>query len=214
MILYFCFLPTATREEGSRFEAEGSGTTASVAWFFPDRVFIASVGDSGVSLGWADEHNELKAAQVTPDHRPEIPEERLRIEGENGEGPGRVGQRKNDAGKPCGPFRVYMKDVNFPGLMVSRSLGDTMAHRCGCTSEPYVYEHVWSAVDKYLILASDGLWDVMDATEAMQIAHFQKKANAASQYLCKQALRKRSNDNVTAVHIIIKKAVSGFCCVQ
>lgn len=201
--------------EGSQFEAEGSGTTASVAWFFPDRVWVASVGDSAVALGWAGEGNELKAAQITPDHRPEIPEERLRIEGDpKGTGPGRVEQRKNDKGKGVGPFRVYMKDVNFPGLMVSRSLGDTMAHRCGCSSEPYVYEHVWSAVDKYMILASDGLWDVMDATDAMQIAHFQKRSNSAANHLCEEAIKKRSNDNTTAVHVIIKRANSGVCSLQ
>ena len=34
-------------------------------------------------------------------------------------------------GKPVGPARVWLKTQNIPGLAMSRSLGDTVAHTVG-----------------------------------------------------------------------------------
>ena len=37
-----------------------------------------------------------------------------------------------------GPHRVWMKDENIPGLAMSRSFGDTVAHQVGVISEPEI----------------------------------------------------------------------------
>ena len=35
-----------------------------------------------------------------------------------------------------GPARVWLKNVDIPGIAMSRSLGDKVAHRAGCISTP------------------------------------------------------------------------------
>jgi serine/threonine protein phosphatase PrpC len=47
------------------------------------------------------------------------------------------------------------------GLAMSRSIGDIIAHTAGVSAEPEVTEHVIEQNDLFLILASDGIWDVM-----------------------------------------------------
>ncbi len=38
--------------------------------------------------------------------------------------------------KSVGPHRVYMKYDSSPGLAMSRSMGDLVAHSCGVSSDP------------------------------------------------------------------------------
>ena len=46
------------------------------------RMYVAHVGDSAVVVGERDQDSDvrLKALEVTQDHKPEVPEERERIE--------------------------------------------------------------------------------------------------------------------------------------
>jgi hypothetical protein len=34
----------------------------------------------------------------------------------------------DEAGRPMGPYRVWLQDAWLPGLAMSRALGDTLAH--------------------------------------------------------------------------------------
>ncbi|CAN0541399.1 unnamed protein product [Ectocarpus sp. 12 AP-2014] len=52
---------------------------------------------------------------------------------------------------------------------MSRSLGDDIAHQAGVSSEPEVKEHQIDANDQFLILATDGVWDVTEIGQAVQI---------------------------------------------
>ncbi len=40
-----------------------------------------------------------------------------------------------------GPYRVWMKQENIPGLAMTRSFGDVMASTVGVISEPEIIEH-------------------------------------------------------------------------
>lgn len=44
----------------------------------------------------------------------------------------------DEAGKPAGPHRVYLRETNVPGLAVSRCFGDYVASAAGVTSIPDV----------------------------------------------------------------------------
>lgn len=44
----------------------------------------------------------------------------------------------DEAGKPAGPHRVYLRETNVPGLAVSRCFGDYVAASAGVTSTPDV----------------------------------------------------------------------------
>jgi serine/threonine protein phosphatase PrpC len=57
------------------------------------------------------------------------------------------------------------------------------------------------------VIASDGLWEVMDVNEVAKILHKVRKANMgagdASKTLCSMALEKGSSDNVSAVVVYV-----------
>jgi serine/threonine protein phosphatase PrpC len=53
------------------------------------------------------------------------------------------------------------------GLAITRALGDQAYKNFGVTSTPYVVRHVIRPFDKYLILASDGVWDTLTDQQAV-----------------------------------------------
>ena len=48
-----------------------------------------------------------------------------------------------------------------PGLAMSRSLGDTLAHSVGCSCEPDITHTVLGLKDRIIVVASDGVWDFL-----------------------------------------------------
>jgi len=55
------------------------------------------------------------------------------------------------------------------GLAMSRSLGDAIVHKCGVSAEPEVLEHQVDEMDEFIIIATDGVWDVVDNAHAAQM---------------------------------------------
>ena len=93
----------------------------------------ANVGDSRVILGAVDGSGNLKVEEVSHDHKPDNPDEQKRIEASGG----RVfGVRYPDG--VVGPARVWLAKKYAPGLAMSRSLGDTVAHSVGVSSTPEI----------------------------------------------------------------------------
>ena len=52
---------------------------------------------------------------------------------------------------------------------MSRSIGDFVANSVGVISEPEVYSRLLKKEDKFIILASDGLWEFITSKEAVEI---------------------------------------------
>ena len=76
--------------------------------------------------------------ELSHDHKPNIKEEKERIEKSGGE----VDQEfLNETDEKSDlPFRVWKKGCDYPGLAVSRSLGDKIAEEIGVISEPEIIE--------------------------------------------------------------------------
>lgn len=49
--------------------------------------------------------------------------------------------------------------MEAPGLAMSRSLGDKAGRDLGVISEPDVYEIILKEEDKFIVIASDGVWE-------------------------------------------------------
>ena len=45
---------------------------------------------------------------------------------------------KNKWNESIGPLRIYEGETRIPGLAISRSLGDIIAHEVGVINEPYI----------------------------------------------------------------------------
>jgi serine/threonine protein phosphatase PrpC len=65
--------------------------------------------------------------------------------------------------------RVWMKDVDMPGLAMSRSLGDIAAETVGVFAEPELAEVILGKNDKFIIWATDGVWEFISSQEAVNI---------------------------------------------
>ena len=63
-----------------------------------------------------------------------------------------------------------------PGLSMSRSLGDTIAHSVGCSCEPDITHTVLGLSDKIIVIASDGVWEFLtNETVADIVTQFYNK---------------------------------------
>ena len=104
---------------------------------------------------------------LSNDLKPTLPLEKQRIL-DNG---GKVEQYKDKYGKAIGPYRVWVKDEMFPGLAMSRSIGDFIATSVGVIPNPEIIEYNLNKGSKYMIIASDGLWQYMSNEKVMYIGN-------------------------------------------
>jgi serine/threonine protein phosphatase PrpC len=151
-----------------RIDSEFSGTTLSMAIIRGNTVTGVNIGDSRVILG-KEEGGRIVAQDITFDHKPDTPAEKERILQHGG----RVFAVEYDDGID-GPPRVWLGHMDIPGLAMSRSLGDVVAHSAGVISDPEFTEYELNPVtDKFLVVATDGLWEFIDNAETaeMVVAH-------------------------------------------
>ena len=65
-----------------------------------------------------------------------------------------------------GPARVWLAHADIPGLAMSRSLGDKVAHTAGVSSEPEIFElKLVVGEHLFLVSATDGLWEFITSQE-------------------------------------------------
>merc|ERR1712216_343847 len=62
-----------------------------------------------------------------------------------------------------------MKHQDAPGLPMSRSMGDSVAASVGCSAEPEVRVHALQSEDKFIVLASDGVWEFISNLECVKV---------------------------------------------
>eukprot|EP01054_Gregarina_sp_Poly1_P000301 Gregarina_sp_Poly_1__300@NODE_1074_length_5174_cov_263_109262_g746_i0_p2_GENE_NODE_1074_length_5174_cov_263_109262_g746_i0NODE_1074_length_5174_cov_263_109262_g746_i0_p2_ORF_typecomplete_len504_score93_47PP2C/PF00481_21/3_3e35PP2C_2/PF13672_6/7_4e14SpoIIE/PF07228_12/0_00018_NODE_1074_length_5174_cov_263_109262_g746_i01051616 len=95
------------------FDAALSGCTATVIIHDIEKkkLYVAHVGDSRAVLAQRNSEGQVKAVDLTNDHKPTMEGEKARIESKGGE----VKRLEGDI-----PFRVFLKDKMYPGLAMSR----------------------------------------------------------------------------------------------
>lgn len=147
-----------------------SGCTASVSIVRDHTVLTANVGDSRTVLGRKCEGG-WQAVDLTVDHKPELHQEKVRIEKCGGRVEPIRGRGYVDSGTDAfvGPARVWLKQYRYPGLAMSRSFGDYIASKIGVICEPEISQYDCSAKDKFLVTATDGVWDVVTSQECVEI---------------------------------------------
>lgn len=180
---------------------ETVGSTAVVALVCSSHIIVANCGDSRAVLCRGKEPMALSI-----DHKPNREDEYARIEASGG----KVIQWNG--------HRV------FGVLAMSRSIGDRYL-KPWIIPEPEIMFVPRAREDECLILASDGLWDVMSNEEACDIARkriliwhkrngvaslvdrgkgIDPAAQAAAEYLSMLALQKGSKDNISVIVVDLK----------
>lgn len=184
-----------------------SGSTCVSLIYTPKKVFCINLGDSRCIVGRFDGQN-WTSKDLSVDHKPEIESEKERII-QNG---GIVRQSKDEDGEFLGPQRVWRQDVEMPGLAMSRSFGDQIAHQLGVICEPEMVEYELNEEDKFLILASDGIWQFISSQECVDIVkdyYISESYKGALKHLYKESCQRwideeESIDDMTLIIVFFK----------
>jgi len=163
-------------------------------------ILSANVGDSRAILS-----RRQKALDLTRDHKPNEEKERARILA--------MGEEIE--------WDPYAHVHRVRNLSLSRAIGDKFA-KPAISGEPEIKRFPMSRDgDEFILLASDGLWDVMDSQEVVSFVH--KRLNAAtnapvvdrkrilaerrkkmSRYVAYEALLRGSGDNICVIIVWLK----------
>jgi protein phosphatase 1B len=162
-----------------------SGTTAICAFIARTHIFIANLGDSRAVLSRSG-----KRVFSTTDHKPINPEEKERIQKAGG--------------------NVMIQRVNG-SLAVSRALGDyeykQVEGKNACeqlvSPMPEVSVEEQDNADEFLVLACDGIWDVMSNDDLCDFIRHQLSIYKSLGTVCSSVidtcLHKGSKDNMSVV---------------
>ncbi|MBA0625946.1 hypothetical protein Godav_003690 [Gossypium davidsonii] len=162
-----------------------SGTTVLTAMIFGRSLLVANAGDSRAVLSW---HG--RAIEMSKDHRPCCMKERRRIEALGG----------------------FVDDGYLNGqLGVTRALGDwhiegmkETGERIGpLSAEPELKMITLTKEDEFLIIGSDGIWDVFTSQNAIDFTRRRLQEHNDVKLCCKEiveeAIKRGATDNLTVV---------------
>lgn len=165
-----------------RIDTEFSGTTLTMVIIRSNRIIGINIGDSRAIVG-RHESGKLVAEEFTTDHKPDRPDEKERILAAGG----RVFAVEYDDGID-GPPRVWLGHMDVPGLAMSRSLGDAVAHTAGVISEPEFSERELDpAKDRFIVIATDGLWEFCENDETVDMTNATSGPSEAVDRLVREA---------------------------
>lgn len=181
---------------------ELSGCTASVILNVDNKLYMGHVGDSRIMyVSEKDlENSNWLPTYLSQDHKPNVPEEKARIESKSGE----VKRISKDS-----PYRVYNKGQLQPGLAITRAMGDISAHLCGVIHEPEIF-----GIDcvreqgGFIVVASDGAWEFLSPDSIAKC--LQKHKVNSAEYIANKAFNRWVNqgidnsDDITALVYYIK----------
>lgn len=155
-------------ERERQIDSSLSGTTAvgGVIYGTPGcrRIAMANAGDSRAILA-SESNGQLVCRPLSDDQKPDREDERQRIQQHGG----RVEPLFDEDGEAIGPARVWLPNMMLPGLAMARSIGDDVAATVGVCAFPEVQFHDVSPNDKFVVVASDGVWEFLDNDQVIDI---------------------------------------------
>lgn len=166
--------------------SETTGSTAAIALVDNDKTWFANAGDSMSMIIT----NNGKAIMCSDEHKADHEKDRI---------------------QSLGGIVTYWDGVGRVNgtLNVSRSIGDYYMKKF-VISDPYI-KQVNTDIIKYIVVASDGIWDVYEPDELKDdiLVEFDNKSNTkikALENIIKNAYKKGSTDNIT---LMVSEIVKG-----
>lgn len=159
------------------------GCTAIAAIVSGNKLFVANSGDCRAILCRAG-----NPIALSKDHVASCLQERERVIRQGGQV----------------HWQVDTWRVGLPALQVTRSIGDDDL-KPAVTAEPEITENTLHAEDEFLVMASDGLWDVMSSLDVINIIKDTvKEAGMCSKRLATEAVERGSKDNITVIVVFLR----------
>lgn len=140
------------------------------------KLYTANVGDSRIVL-----FRNGASIRLTYDHKASDPLEMQRVEAAGG---------------------LIMKSRVNGMLAVTRSLGDKFFDTL-VVGNPFTTAVEITAEDKFLIIACDGLWDVVDDQDACELIAEIEDPDEAASTLVQYALKHGTTDNITVMVVML-----------
>ncbi|KAG6472586.1 hypothetical protein ZIOFF_070052 [Zingiber officinale] len=147
---------------------------------------IGNIGDSRAIMGTRDKDNNLVAMQLTVDLKPNLP---------NMVSPGEAARIQQCKGRVFAlqdepeVARVWLPNNDSPGLAMARAFGDFCLKDYGLISVPEISYHRLTEKDEFIVLATDGVWDVLSNKEVVDIVASAPSHSTASRAIVDCAVR-------------------------
>ncbi|XP_010683599.2 probable protein phosphatase 2C 65 [Beta vulgaris subsp. vulgaris] len=167
--------------QDSSIESYCSGTTAVTAVKQGDHLIIGNLGDSRAVMCTRGEKGQIIPLQLTVDLKPSLPREAERVRRCNG----RVFSLEEESHV----LRLWLPDEDSPGLAMTRAFGDFCLKDYGLISTPQVFYRKLTEQDEFIVLATDGVWDVLTNFEVVKIVSAARKRSHAAKFLATHAVR-------------------------
>ena len=164
-------------EELKFYDSEYTGSTATILLFQDNILYCANVGDSTAFIVY---DNYIK--KISTDHKCTNPKEEERILLKGGK---------------------ITKNRVMGQLVLSRSLGDLYCKKFGVSNIPDISINKLDRNVKYIVVASDGIWDVVKDNELLELSGNRKNAEGLCKDLVKLSINKETKDNVSCIVISI-----------
>ncbi|KAJ0234438.1 protein phosphatase 2C 74 [Hirschfeldia incana] len=158
-----------------------SGTTAVTMVKQGQHLVVGNIGDSRAVLGMRNKENKLVPFQLTEDLKPDVPAEAARIKRCRG----RIFALRDEPGVA----RLWLPNHNSPGLAMARAFGDFCLKDFGLISVPDVSYRRLTEKDEFVVLATDGIWDVLTNEEVVEIVAKAPTRCTAGRALVEAAVR-------------------------
>ncbi|XP_020223738.1 protein kinase and PP2C-like domain-containing protein isoform X1 [Cajanus cajan] len=159
------------------------GCTAITSLIVRNKLFVANIGDCRAILCRAG-----SPIVLSKDHVASCLQERERVICQGGHV----------------HWQVDTWRVGLPALQVTRSIGDDDL-KPAVTAEPEITQNTLCAEDEFLVMASDGLWDVISSMEVINIIKDTvKEPGMCSKRLATEAVERGSKDNITVIVVFLR----------
>ncbi|KAH7352796.1 hypothetical protein KP509_19G064800 [Ceratopteris richardii] len=193
-------------------DCEFSGTTAVTLLIQGRNLVIANVGDSRAILASRKADGlSLHVEQLTVDFKPDLPGELERIKNCKG----RVFALEDEPEVA----RLWLPHENRPGLAMARALGDFCLKEYGLSAIPHVCFRRIDEDDEFVVLATDGVWDVMSNEEVANVVKNTESKGMAAKKVVDAAVKKwkrnfthvRMDDCAVVCHFLNQKHSISVC---
>lgn len=184
-----------------------ASSTGVAAFLWNNLLTVAHIGDSKACIAKMID-GQLHPEWLTIDHKPNMPAELKRIQENGGSLAWLHGNKPYIRGGDFFPRQArneHPKQLNY-----SRAFGGKDLKMYGLSAEPDINHFNITAEDKLVLIASDGLWDVLNPKVACSIAlEARREGRSAADEIVQKAIHEMPicgvRDNITVIALFLNQ---------
>ena len=100
---------------------------------------------------------------------------------------------------------IVFRERVFGTLMLTRSFGDKEMKKYGVLSTPDIFMKNIDTEDVFVVIASDGVWDVVEENEILKMSQGSISSNDFSKKIINLAKERDTHDNISCIVIKLNK---------